>query len=122
MSSTGVDMVQGLSVHFKNPKPFYVALGRVLVLEAVVEKIPAEKVFMVTWECNTNEGARRIASYPGGTQDARLSMEKEGTTLRISDVQESDFGLYTVTVTDGDGRQTFKEKQVTNSGKVNSLY
>lgn len=120
MSSTGVHMVQGLSVHFKNPKPFYVALGRELVLEAEVEKIPVEKVSLVTWECNADTGARTLATYPGKTQDPRIRMEKEGAVLRISDVRASDFGRYTITVTDQDGTKTYTEKHVKQSGKVNS--
>lgn len=107
-----VHMVQGLSVHFKIPKPFYVALGRELVLEAMIEKTLGEKIFMVTWELSTNTGARRLATYPGKIQEPRISIEEEGATLRISAVQESDFGHYTITVTDGDGRQKSAGKDI----------
>lgn len=112
-----VHMVQGLSVHFKNPKPFYVVLGRELVLETNIQKIAAEKVSMVTWECNTDSGARTLATYPGKTQDSRIRMEREGAILRISDVRASDFGRYTITVTDQDGTKTYKEKHVKQSEK-----
>ncbi|XP_062398919.1 uncharacterized protein LOC134088803 isoform X2 [Sardina pilchardus] len=116
-----VHIVQGLSVHFKNPHPFYVALGRELVLEASIEKtLPVEKIFMVAWECNTASGSRRLATWQsdaGKTQEARISIENGGTTLKISGVQESDFGRYTITVTDQDGTQTLTEKEVSKSEK-----
>ncbi|KAL2084051.1 hypothetical protein ACEWY4_019569 [Coilia grayii] len=104
--------IQGLSVKYRHPKPIYVALGRDLVLEAFIEKLPVEKVLMVTWERNSDTGARRVATFPGKTQDPRISMTSEGTTLRISGVQESDFGRYTITVTDQDGTQTLVDNDV----------
>ncbi|KAG5270760.1 hypothetical protein AALO_G00171960 [Alosa alosa] len=113
-----VHMAQGLSVHFTNPHPFHVALGRELVLEAFIEKIPVEKIFMVAWECNTAAGSRRLATWqgdPGKTQGPRISIEKGGATLKISGVRDSDFGRYTITVTDQDGTQTFSEKDVSKS-------
>ncbi|XP_062394580.1 uncharacterized protein LOC134082694 [Sardina pilchardus] len=113
-------MVEGLSVRFKNPHPFYVALGRELVLEASIEKTPAENIFMVAWECNTAAGSRRLATWqgdPGNMQDPRISIEKGGATLKISGVRESDFGRYTITATDQDGRQTSMEKYVSKSEK-----
>ncbi|XP_031431757.1 uncharacterized protein LOC105901619 [Clupea harengus] len=107
-----VQLVQGLSVHFKIPKPIYVALGRELVLDASIEKTTEEKIFMVTWERISDKGARRLATYPGKTQDPKISMEREGSTLRIAGVQESDFGRYTITVTNQNGIQTSDEKDV----------
>ena len=77
---------------------------------------------MVTWERISDKGARRLATYPGKTQDPKISMEREGSTLRIAGVQESDFGRYTITVTNQNGIQTSDEKDVGKHGTMDSLY
>ncbi|XP_063054828.1 uncharacterized protein LOC134449021 isoform X1 [Engraulis encrasicolus] len=107
-----IQQIQSLSVRYIDEQPIYVSVGRDLVLETVIEKLPQEKVLMVTWERTSDAGARRLATIPGKTQDSRISTAKDGATLRISGLQESDFGHYTITVTDQDGTQTFKGKDV----------
>ncbi|KAL2084052.1 hypothetical protein ACEWY4_019570 [Coilia grayii] len=109
--------LQGLSVEFGRPLPFRVALGRELVLQSITKKLPTEDILMVTWEYNGDTGMRRLATIPGKIQDYRISMEDGGTTLRLSDIQESDFGRYIITVTGLDGTQSSAYKDVRKSDR-----
>ncbi|XP_063054830.1 uncharacterized protein LOC134449021 isoform X3 [Engraulis encrasicolus] len=114
--------LQSLSVSFTNPWPFHVAVGRDLVLESSIEILPGEELLMLTWERNVGTEARRLATIEATrqatTQDSRISTENNGTILRISGVQESDFGRYTITATDGNtGTQQSAHKYVRKSDR-----
>ncbi|XP_073781695.1 uncharacterized protein isoform X2 [Danio rerio] len=92
-----------ISIHFKTGRLLHVALGQALVLEAVIEKNPDDKIDMVTWDRESKGVNVRLS----GTQEGRISLEKGDALLRITNVSEEDFGVYKVTVTDSDGYQQY---------------
>ncbi|XP_051577393.1 uncharacterized protein LOC127454318 [Myxocyprinus asiaticus] len=91
-----------ISVNFKTGRPLYVALGKTLVLEAVFQKNPEDKIDMVTWDHEREKENIRIS---GTVHDKRISLEKDNALLRITNISRGDFGTYKVTVTDSNGDQ-----------------
>ncbi|XP_058602182.1 uncharacterized protein LOC131521467 isoform X2 [Onychostoma macrolepis] len=88
-----------ISVRFKTGRPLYVALGQTLVLEAIFEKGPDDKIDMVTWDRKRGRDNVRLS------HGNRISLEKGDALLRVTDVAEEDFAVYKVTVTDSNGYQ-----------------
>ncbi|XP_003200321.1 uncharacterized protein [Danio rerio] len=97
-----------ISIHFKTGQLLNVALGQTLVLEAVFEKGPDDKIDMVTWDRESKGVNVRLS----GTQGGRISLEKGDALLRITNVSEEDFGVYKVTVTDSNGYQQYDTIEV----------
>ncbi|XP_031431684.2 uncharacterized protein LOC105901678 isoform X3 [Clupea harengus] len=110
-------MTNDLAVSFLTTGSLYVALGQTLVLEATVDKSPDVNVVLVTWERNNPTGSLRLAEYPGRIFNPRVTLEREGEWIRLSDVQESDYGNYTVSVTDSYGTQKHDMKIVLKAEK-----
>ncbi|XP_018948854.2 uncharacterized protein LOC109078000 [Cyprinus carpio] len=88
-----------ISVRFKTGRPLYVALGQTLVLEAVFEKDPEDKIDIVTWDRERGREHVRLSHRN------RISLENGDALLRVTDVAEGDFAIYKVTVTDRNGYQ-----------------
>ncbi|XP_056331167.1 uncharacterized protein LOC130243131 [Danio aesculapii] len=97
-----------ISIHFKTGRTLHVALGQSLVLEAVFDKNPDDKIDMVTWDRQSKGVNVRLS----GTQGGRISLEKGDALLRITNVSEDDFGVYKVTVTDSNGYQQYDSIEV----------
>ena len=115
-------MTNDLAVSFLTTGSLYVALGQTLVLEATVDKSPDVNVVLVTWERNNPTGSLRLAEYPGRIFNPRVTLEREGEWIRLSDVQESDYGNYTVSVTDSYGTQKHDMKIVLKAGGYDPFF
>ncbi len=100
-----------ISVRFKTGRPLYVALGQTLVLEAIIEKGPDDKIDMVTWDRERERDNVRLS------HGNRISLEKGDALLRVTDVAEGDFAIYKVTVTDSNGYQLDDSIEVRKIGK-----
>ncbi|XP_023835605.1 uncharacterized protein [Salvelinus sp. IW2-2015] len=95
---------QCLSVHFQNKGLLYVAPGRDLVLRAQFQITPTEKIIMVIWDRQTEKGQGqvRLADYqeaPGNPLD------QKGALFRVENINSSNYGVYTITVTDQMGNE-----------------
>ncbi|XP_016341280.1 uncharacterized protein LOC107688196 [Sinocyclocheilus anshuiensis] len=95
-----------ISVRFKTGRLLNVALGQTLVLEAIFEKDPDDKIDMVTWDRKRGRDNVRLSHAN------RISLEKEDALLRVTDVAEGDFAIYKVTVTDSNGYQQYDSIEV----------
>ncbi|XP_071253874.1 uncharacterized protein [Salvelinus alpinus] len=95
---------QCLSVHFQNKGLLYVAPGRDLVLRAQFQITPTEKIIMVIWDRQTEKGQGqvRLADHqeaPGNPLD------QKGALFRVENISSSNYGVYTITVTDQMGNE-----------------
>ncbi|XP_030638302.1 uncharacterized protein LOC115818935 [Chanos chanos] len=99
-----------LSVKVLNPQLEYVVKGQTLTLQARI--VPQDgTVSMVTWERETegkggNVGKVKVAEFPGKTNGNRVSMEQQGTILKLRDFRAEDVGVYTITVTHTGGTKS----------------
>lgn len=95
---------QCLSVHFQNKGLLYVALGRDLVLQTQFQITPTEKIIMVIWDRQTEKGQGqvRLANH----QDAPGNpLDQKEASFRVENISSSDYGMYTITVTDQMGNE-----------------
>ncbi|KAI4890762.1 hypothetical protein NFI96_014115 [Prochilodus magdalenae] len=95
---------QSLSVSFPGQLPIYVVNGRTLTLQAQIEQSPGESISKVTWE-HEAEGTRNprrtvVAEFPSRGSGERVTVEKGGAVMKLSNYQRSDSGVYIVTVTE----------------------
>ncbi|XP_067267849.1 uncharacterized protein si:dkeyp-97a10.2 isoform X2 [Chanodichthys erythropterus] len=106
--------VQCLSVRFTNQQSVYVIEGQNLILEAQIELLEGERVAKVTWEhsAKTSGKISTVAEFPHKVSDERVTMEKQGATLKIRDYQTRDGGVYTVTVTDQSGQRRSAQQTI----------
>ncbi|XP_014055991.1 uncharacterized protein [Salmo salar] len=95
---------QCLSVHFQNKGLLYVAPGRELVLQTQFQITPTEKIIMVIWDRQTEKGQGqvRLANH----QDAPGNpLDQKEASFRVENISSSDYGMYTITVTDQMGNE-----------------
>ncbi|XP_041757728.1 uncharacterized protein LOC121585454 isoform X1 [Coregonus clupeaformis] len=95
---------QCLSVYFQNQGLLYVALGRDLVLLTQFQITPTEKIIIVTWDRETEKGQGqvRLANH----QDAPGNpLDQKGALFRVANISSSNYGVYTITVTDQMGNE-----------------
>ncbi|XP_023668776.1 uncharacterized protein [Paramormyrops kingsleyae] len=115
-----------MSVHLLNGDPVQVALGQTLVLEAQVNKTPGHEISMVTWELQRDKQREKVAEYPKRNLKLDVSLDQQGMVLRVTKLNETGYGIYTVTVTDKNGkeytaRRTVKEAVTPPEASI-SLY
>ncbi|XP_039544714.1 uncharacterized protein si:dkeyp-97a10.2 [Pimephales promelas] len=106
---------QCLSVHFSSQQSVYVVKGQDLILQAQIELLEGERVSEVTWErsAKTSGKSSRVAEFPHrGPSDGRVTVEQQGSALKIRGYQASDGGVYTVTVTDQSGQRRSAQRSV----------
>ncbi|KAI1894827.1 hypothetical protein AGOR_G00119760 [Albula goreensis] len=104
-----------ISVRFPSEKPLHAALARTLVVEAQIEEQPGEEVVDVTWERESEGSQGKVRLYPVDPQDPRLSVERDGATLRVTNLRQEDYGVYIFTVTNQEGYQAFAKRTVRKS-------
>lgn len=109
-------MSLSITVRFLRKEALYVAPGRTLVLEAQFELQKNEKILFRTWERKNSDGEVRLAEDDKANNN-RTFVEKNGALLRINRVENSDFGLYKVTVTAATGEQASDLRQVIKISK-----
>ncbi|XP_035382497.1 uncharacterized protein si:dkeyp-97a10.2 isoform X2 [Electrophorus electricus] len=102
-----------VSVRFPSREPVYVALGRTLVLKAQFEVQPAEKIRLVTWDHKRGSQEVRLVTN-NSPHNNRVTVEMDRQQLRLTGVQNSDYGHYTVMVTDDKGNQISASVEVLN--------
>ncbi|XP_070998032.1 uncharacterized protein [Oncorhynchus clarkii lewisi] len=106
---------QCVSVHFQTPQPVNVLPAGRLVLQVQIDRGPKEKISMITWEREPenaktpgNPGKVTLITFPGQEKrlDGRLSLEEQGSILKLEGFGVADSGVYIVTVTDQAGVKT----------------
>ncbi|XP_029593478.1 uncharacterized protein LOC115177109 [Salmo trutta] len=106
---------QCMSVHFQTPQPVNVLPAGRLVLQVQIDHGPKEKISMITWEREPenaktpgNPGKVTLITFPGQEKrlDGRLSLEEQGSILKLEGFGVADSGVYIVTVTDQAGVKT----------------
>ncbi|KAK1806377.1 hypothetical protein P4O66_004900 [Electrophorus voltai] len=102
-----------VSVRFPSREPVYVALGRTLVLKAQFEVQPAEEIRLVTWDHKRGSQEVRLVTN-NSPHNNRVTVEMDRQQLRLTGVQNSDYGHYTVMVTDDKGNQISASVEVLN--------
>lgn len=115
---------QCLSVHFPNQQSVYVVKGQDLILQAQVELLEGERVSKVTWEHSAKASGKSstVAEFPHTvSSDGRVTVEQQGSTLKIRGYQASDGGVYTVTVTDQSGQRRSAQRSVQEYLAVNHV-
>ncbi|XP_076868571.1 uncharacterized protein LOC143519236 [Brachyhypopomus gauderio] len=106
-------ILPGLSVKFPCRESVNVALGRTLVLKAQFDIDPTEEIRLVTWDRKSGSQEVRLATN-AATRDPRVSVKMNHQQLQITGVQDSDYGTYTVTVTNDKGTQRSDSVNVEN--------
>lgn len=96
--------------------PLYIAPGRTLVLEAQFQLNSGETILLQTWERKNTQGEVRVAEGMR-TNSKNTFVEKNGTLLRIKEVQDGDYGSYKITVTDTSGQQVHAQRDVLKISK-----
>ncbi|KAJ8405002.1 hypothetical protein AAFF_G00329230 [Aldrovandia affinis] len=103
-----------LSVHFPSEQPLHVILTQTLVLEAQIDLGMGEQVTLVTWERESLGGDSsekvKVAEFPQKTANPRITTEKQGATLRVTDFRHEDQGVYTITVMEQGNVQSLASK------------
>lgn len=119
--TAGLWSVQCLSVRFTSQQPVYVINGQNLILQAQIELLEGERVAKVTWEhsAKTSEKSSAVAEFPHKVSDVRVTVEQQGSTLKIREYQAADDGVYTVTVTDQSGQRRSAQQTVQEYRKIN---
>ncbi|XDV39575.1 hypothetical protein PO909_008801 [Leuciscus waleckii] len=115
---------QCFSVHFSNQQTVYVARGQDLILQPQIELLEGERVTKVTWERSAKASGKSstVAEFPHRVpSDERVTVEKQGSVLKIRGYQASDGGVYTVTVTDQSGQRRSAEQSVQEYLAVNHV-
>lgn len=106
---------QCVSVHFQTPQPVNVLPAGRLVLQVQSDHGPKEIISMITWEREPenaktpgNPGKMTLITFPGQDKllDGRLSLEQQGSILKLEGFGVADSGVYIVTVTDQAGVKT----------------
>lgn len=103
---------QCMSVHFQTPQPVNVLPAGRLVLQVQIDHGPKEKISMITWEREPENaktpGKVTLITFPGQEKrlDGRLSLEEQGSILKLEGFGVADSGVYIVTVTDQAGVKT----------------
>ncbi|KAL0984774.1 hypothetical protein UPYG_G00146750 [Umbra pygmaea] len=99
-----------ITVHFETLQPVHVFPAGRLVLKVQIIRGQTEQVASVTWERDNpgNLGKVMLITYPGQAKrlDGRLSLEQQGTILKLEGFGRADSGVYIVTVTDQAGVKT----------------
>ncbi|XP_073704055.1 uncharacterized protein [Garra rufa] len=105
---------QCLSVRFTNQQSLYVINGQNLILQAQIELLDGEHVAKVTWDhaAETSGKTSTIAEFPRKVSDGRMTLEQQGTTLKITDYRAADAGVYMVTVIDRTGQRRSAQRTV----------
>lgn len=107
-----------MSVHLLNGEPVQVALGQTLVLEAQVNKTPGHEISMVTWERHRGNYRDKIAEYPKRKLKPHVTLDQQGALLRVADLNKEGYGIYTVTVTDKNGKEYIDRRTVKEAGEL----
>lgn len=112
--SAGLWSGQCLSVYFTNQQSLYVIEGQNLILQAQIQLLDGEHVAKVTWDhvAKTSGTSSTLAEFPRKVKDGRVTLEQQGATLKISDYQAADAGVYTVTVTEQSGQRRSAQRTV----------
>ncbi|XP_066500253.1 uncharacterized protein si:dkeyp-97a10.2 isoform X2 [Hoplias malabaricus] len=100
---------RSLSVSFQSLQPVYMVSGQTLVLQALIDTQPGKPISKVIWEHEAegtkNSGKTVVAVFPVKSPGGRVTVEKDGAVMKLSNYQRPDSGVYTVTVTDQSGNQ-----------------
>ncbi|XP_036413858.1 uncharacterized protein si:dkeyp-97a10.2 [Colossoma macropomum] len=100
---------QCVSVRFPSQQPIYVVSGENLILQAQIDQSPGEFISKVTWEheaeATKNSGKTTVAEFPFKSSGGRVTVEKDGAVMKLSNYQRTDSGVYTITVTNQHGGQ-----------------
>ncbi|XP_048009204.1 uncharacterized protein si:dkeyp-97a10.2 isoform X2 [Megalobrama amblycephala] len=116
--------VQCLSVRFTNQQSVYVIRSQNLILQAQIELLEGERVAKVTWEhsAKTSGKSSTVAEFPHNVMgDWRVTLEEQGSMLKIKDFQAEDGGVYTVTVTDQSGQRRSAQQTIQEYLAVNHV-
>ncbi|KAL7836059.1 hypothetical protein SRHO_G00284060 [Serrasalmus rhombeus] len=100
---------QCVSVRFPSQQPVYVINGENLILQAQIDCSLGESISKVTWEHEAegtkNSGKTIVAEFPFKSSGGRVTVEKDGAVMKLSNYQRTDSGRYTITVTNQHGDQ-----------------
>ncbi|XP_052002591.1 SLAM family member 9 [Xyrauchen texanus] len=114
---------QCLSLHFTNQQPIYVIKGHSLILQVQLDLQDGERVAKVTWDYKANNSAKilTVAEFPGRVSNGRVTVDQQGSTLKIRDYHPADSGIYTVTVTNQSGQRRSEQQVVQEYLAVNHV-
>ncbi|XP_010899370.2 uncharacterized protein si:dkeyp-97a10.2 [Esox lucius] len=104
-----------MTIHFQTLQPVYAFPAECLVLQIQINHDSTEKIAQIRWERETgnmkdpgNLGKVTLITFPGQAKglDGRLSLDQQGTVLKLEGFGLMDSGVYIVTVTDQGGAET----------------
>lgn len=109
-----------VSVRFPSQQIVYVVSGKNLVLQAELDLPRGDHVSKVTWEYEpngkTSSGKTVVAEYPAKSSEGRVTVDKGGFLLTLRNFQRADNGVYTVTVRDQKGGESWAQCTVHEYG------
>uniref|UniRef100_A0A3B4DKN2 Immunoglobulin I-set domain-containing protein n=1 Tax=Pygocentrus nattereri TaxID=42514 RepID=A0A3B4DKN2_PYGNA len=114
---------QCVSVRFPSQQPVYVINGENLILQAQIDWSLGESISKVTWaheaEGTKNSGKTVVAEFPFKSSGGRVTVEKDGAVMKLSNYQRTDSGAYTITVSNQHGDQASARCSVHEYGTWN---
>lgn len=115
---------QGLSVHFKTQQPVYIIKGHSLNLNAQIDLLDGERLTKVTWDHAAKYSGKNqtVAEFPHRPSNGKVTLEEQGATLKITDYQPADSGVYTITVINQSGQARSAQRTVREYRKMNEIF